>query len=84
MPALIQAHSDAVGGFDTTSAPVQEGFLGVCDLTWMAAKGIDGVIYGPGVGKTAHAENEYVNISQLITATKTYALTAMEFCGVAE
>jgi acetylornithine deacetylase len=83
VPALINAHSDAVGGFEISTPPVQEGFLGVCDLTWMDARGIQGVVYGPGVGRTAHAEDEYVRIHQLITAVKTYALSAMEFCGVA-
>ncbi|GAA5160926.1 MULTISPECIES: M20/M25/M40 family metallo-hydrolase [Amycolatopsis] len=82
--SLIGAHSDAVGGFEVSTPPVQEGFLGVCDLTWLDAKGVDGLVYGPGVGRTAHAEDEYVPIHQLITAAKTYALTAMDFCGVAD
>lgn len=83
IPAVMKAHSDAVGGFDVATPPQQEGFLGVCDLTWMDARGIDGLVYGPGVGRTAHAENEYVPIHQLITAVKTYALSAMDYCGVA-
>lgn len=83
VPALIRAHSDVVGGFEVSTPPLQEGFLGVCDLTWMDAKGIDGLVYGPGVGQTAHAENEFVPIHQLITAAKTYALTALSYCGVA-
>jgi acetylornithine deacetylase len=78
----MKAHSDAVGGFDLATPPKQEGFLGVCDLTWMDAQGIDGLVYGPGVGRTAHAENEYVPIHQIITAVKTYALSAMDYCGV--
>ncbi|MGW6459282.1 ArgE/DapE family deacylase [Streptomyces sp. NPDC055078] len=84
MPALIGAHSDAVAGFDAFSPPDRKGMLGVCDVTWLAARGIDGLVYGPGVLSTAHAEDEYVPIHQLITAAKTYALTAMEFCGVAD
>lgn len=81
LPAVLAAHSDSVGGFDVSTPPLQEGFLGVCDLTWMDARGVDGLVYGPGVGSTAHAENEYVPIHQLITAAKTYALTAMDYCG---
>jgi acetylornithine deacetylase len=84
LPAMISAHEDATGHDGTAVAPVQEGFLGVCDLTWMDAKGIQGLIYGPGVGKTAHAEDEYVPIDQLVTAAKTYALLAMRYCGVAQ
>ncbi|WP_091467772.1 ArgE/DapE family deacylase [Paenarthrobacter nitroguajacolicus] len=82
IPAVMKAHSDSVGGFGLATPPKQEGFLGVCDLTWMDAQGIDGLVYGPGVGRTAHAENEYVPIHQIITAVKTYALSAMDYCGV--
>lgn len=84
VPALIAAHSDVVGGFGVSTSPVQEGFFGVCDLTWMHARGIKGLVYGPGLGRTAHAEDEYVRIDQLVTAAKAYALTAIEFCGLAK
>jgi acetylornithine deacetylase/succinyl-diaminopimelate desuccinylase-like protein len=77
---LLQAHAAASGG----QAPVVTGFMGVCDLTWMDRMGVRGLVYGPGVGYTAHAENEYVEIAQLIQAAKTYAVTAMSWCGVAE
>ena len=59
----------------------REGFLGVCDLTWAKNAGIEGIAFGPGVGRTAHAIDEYVMIDQLVTACKTYALAAVEFCG---
>jgi acetylornithine deacetylase len=84
LPALEQAHSEALHGAGPLRPPVREGFLGVCDLTWLQQHGVDGVVYGPGVGRTAHAEDEYVPIHQLVTAAKTYALTAMAYCGVAE
>ncbi|WP_283135016.1 ArgE/DapE family deacylase [Rhizohabitans arisaemae] len=82
--SVSNAHVDALGGVEYAAPPKREGFFGVCDITWSAAQGIDGVIYGPGAAKTAHAENEYVPIHQLITATKTYALTALDFCGIAD
>ena len=82
----MAAHSDAVGGFGVSTSPVQKGFFfGVCDLTWMYASGIEGLVYGrPGVGGTAHAEDEYVRIDQLVTAAKAYALTALELCDLAK
>lgn len=83
LPAIEQAHSEAVHGPGSLRRPVREGFLGVCDITWMKQRGIDGVVYGPGVGRTAHAENEYVPIHQLITSAKTYALAALSYCGPA-
>ncbi|WP_327107290.1 ArgE/DapE family deacylase [Nonomuraea glycinis] len=63
--------------------PLSTGFMGVCDLTWMDSKGLGGLVYGPGVGYTAHAENEYVEIAQLVQSAKTYALAAIEWCGLA-
>lgn len=81
IPALAAAHSTALGGTDGSLAPLREGFFGLCDITWMDETGLQGVMYGPGVSLTAHAEDEYVPIEQLIVAAKTYALTAVEFCG---
>lgn len=80
-PALAQAHIEASGGVEVASAPREEGFFGVCDITWLAEQGVDGLMYGPGVTQTAHAENEFVPIHQMATAVKTYALTAMNYCG---
>ena len=41
------------------------------------------VIFGPGLTEQMHATNEWVNIEDVITATKTLALTIMEWCGCA-
>lgn len=78
--ALVGAHTTATGG----QPPLTTGFMGVCDLTWMDRKGIGGLVYGPGVGYTAHAENEYVEIAQLVQSAKTYALTAIDWCGLSD
>jgi acetylornithine deacetylase len=83
VPALSAAHSDALGAFDGSRPALREGFMGLCDATWLQQAGIPGVIYGPGAATTAHAEGEYVPIHQVITAAKTYALTALRYCGVA-
>lgn len=84
IPALVSAHSTALGKVDGSLPPLREGFFGLCDITWMDTIGLQGVMYGPGVALTAHAEDEYVPIEQLIIAAKTYALTAVEFCGLSE
>jgi len=85
LATVASAHERAYehGGI---AAPAQTGgFFGVCDQTWIDAKGItEGLVYGPGVGKTAHAEDEFVPIEQLVAATKTYALTVLAHCGVAD
>ena len=41
------------------------------------------VIFGPGPTDQMHATNEYVRIDDLIAATKVYALTILDWCGVA-
>jgi acetylornithine deacetylase len=84
IPAISSAHSAALGVSDGSLAPIRDGFFGLCDITWLTEQGVDGVMYGPGVGNTAHAEDEYVPIDQLLIAAKTYALTAIRFCGVAD
>jgi acetylornithine deacetylase/succinyl-diaminopimelate desuccinylase-like protein len=37
------------------------------------------VLFGPGSLEQAHKEDEYVEISQLVSAAKIYALTAFRF-----
>lgn len=81
LPTFMNAHQEAMGG-GADAAPVQSGFFGVCDVTWLQQQGSPGIIYGPGVASKAHAENESVPLHQLVTAAKTYALAAMDFCGV--
>lgn len=84
VPAIAAAHSFATSNTVDGQLPVREGFFGLCDMTWLERGGVHGVIYGPGVATTAHAEEEYVPISQLVIAAKTYALTAIEYCGLAD
>ena len=40
------------------------------------------VVYGPGSLEVAHAVNEFVSVEEVITATKTYALAVLDWCGV--
>ncbi|MDA0998981.1 MAG: ArgE/DapE family deacylase [bacterium] len=40
------------------------------------------VIFGPGPTTQMHANNEWVVVEDLITATKTLALSIMDWCGV--
>ncbi|MBD3227187.1 MAG: ArgE/DapE family deacylase [Candidatus Lokiarchaeota archaeon] len=37
------------------------------------------IVFGPGAATLAHAVNEYIEIKDLINATKTYAITAARF-----
>ena len=39
------------------------------------------VLFGTGNVRHAHAPDEFVCVEELISATKTLALTALRFCG---
>lgn len=84
LQTVLSSHELAYSHSGLDAPAQQGGFFGVCDVTWMDRKGIEGLIYGPGVANTAHAENEYVPVDQLIAAAKTYALAAIRHCGLAE
>jgi acetylornithine deacetylase len=45
--------------------------------------GIPTLLFGPGDIRTAHAPDEHVPIRELVEATRTIALAAVRFCGVA-
>jgi acetylornithine deacetylase/succinyl-diaminopimelate desuccinylase-like protein len=51
------------------------------DVPFLDAANIPTVAYGPGNLPQAHVENEYVPVDQLIVATKTLAIAAMNYCG---
>lgn len=58
-----------------------EGFTAASELAWYAEHGIVGSIFGPGRIAQAHSPNEYVEISQLILAARTMAMTAAAWCA---
>lgn len=60
---------------------VIKGMPAPVDVPFLDAAGIPTVAYGPGNLPQAHIENEYVPIDQLILATKTLAISAMNYCG---
>jgi formylaminopyrimidine deformylase len=73
------AHESATG-----EPAVFQGFTAVNDAAYLNARGIPAITYGPGSILVAHAVNEYVDIEELMTATRTYAASALEWCGVVE
>ena len=54
------------------------------DATFLNAEGIPSVTYGPGSLLHAHMVDEFVDVGELVTATKSFVLAAMDWCGVAE
>ena len=53
----------------------------VSDLAWLAEAGIPGLLYGPGDAAQAHGASEYLEIDDLVAATKVVALALVEWCG---
>ena len=61
-----------------------DGFPAPVDVPFLDQAGIPTLAYGPGNLPQAHAENEYVEIEQLVRASKTIAISALNWCGYAE
>lgn len=76
-----RAHRDAIYPRQVEDHKLFQGFCAVCDAAFLNRAGIPSVIYGPGSLLQAHSVDEYVNIEELIIATKTFALAALEWCG---
>jgi acetylornithine deacetylase len=59
------------------------GWCAVHDGTFLNQAGIPAISYGPGDVRQAHALDEHVEIADLVDACRTYALLAIEWCGLA-
>lgn len=59
--------------------PRFDAFPGTTDASLMAPAGVPCVICGPGDLARAHRENERIPLSELSSATRSYALAAIEF-----
>lgn len=80
---MAACHERAAVGSRFAGPAVMQGFYAVCDAAFLNAAGIPAVVYGPGSLLVAHAVDEYVEIDELLVATKAYAAAAIEWCGVA-
>ncbi|MBS1870053.1 MAG: ArgE/DapE family deacylase [Actinobacteria bacterium] len=60
-----------------------EGFPAVDDATWLTLGGTPAISYGPGDLKVAHADDEFVEIDEVLCATRAFAALAMDWCGIA-
>lgn len=81
--ACVAARQEAIGADPefATSQPI-EAFLAVDDATFLSQAGIPSITCGPGTCVMAHQVDEYVPVTEVIAAAKTYALLAMDWCGV--
>jgi acetylornithine deacetylase len=64
--------------------PLISGREGAADIRFMNGYGkTPTVIFGPGMTEQMHANNEWVDMDDLIQATKILALTVLEWCQIA-
>jgi acetylornithine deacetylase len=77
LPAVRRAVADAGGG-----VPAERAIAAGSDLRQYAAAGVPTLHYGPGDLDLAHGPGERVPISELVTATRAFALLALRTCGV--
>jgi acetylornithine deacetylase len=76
--ALCRKFSAVVG-----KEPVISGREGAADIRFMNRYGgTPTVIFGPGMTEQMHANNEWVNVEDLIQATKILSLTILDWCGI--
>ena len=74
--ACAYAYREALG-----DEPRYQSFQPVSDNTWYMQAGAPAILIGPGNFEVAHAYDEWVDIEEIIDATKIYALAAMSWCG---
>jgi acetylornithine deacetylase/succinyl-diaminopimelate desuccinylase family protein len=79
--AVQDAHEAAAAGSRFAGRPPVRGFAAVEDTAFLNAGGIPAISYGPGDIRVAHADDEFVLIDELMMATRTYALLALNWCG---
>ncbi len=72
--ALESCHKKATG-----NPAAEMMFRAYCEVEMVDRLNIPGAVYGPGNILQAHRPDEFVNIDEVISAAKTYALLAYDF-----
>jgi acetylornithine deacetylase len=78
---VARAHEEAAQGTRFEGPAAFTGFYAVCDAAFLNPQGIPSIVYGPGSLLVAHAIDEFIEIEELVLATKTYALATIDWCG---
>ena len=78
--AVKEAFAEATG-----EAAQLEGMTYASDMRHLVNTGrTPTLLFGPGDVRNAHGPDEYVEVGELIAATRTLAMTALRFCGCEE
>lgn len=81
--AMSRAHTAVAGDTPYAGPATVAGFCAVEDASFLTARGIPAISYGPGDLRVAHADDESVRIDEVITAAKAFAALAIDWCGTA-
>ncbi|NMO03564.1 ArgE/DapE family deacylase [Gordonia sp. TBRC 11910] len=81
--AMSKAHTAAAGQTPYAGPPTVAGFCAVEDCSFFTNSGIPAISYGPGDLRVAHADDEFCAIDEVVTAAKSFALLAADWCGIA-
>lgn len=77
---LYNAWKEAVGTPTTYS-----GTKYVSDASFLALQGVPTIVMGPGdINMGCHGVDEYVPVRDLVNCAKTFALAAMDWCGLSQ
>ncbi len=77
---LVRAHERVVGTSPVVGDLGRNSLFG-SDAPYLARAGIEAVVYGPGDPVLMNAPDERIQISEMVTAAKVYAVLAAELCG---
>ncbi len=72
---LVRAAREVAAGLGLDSAPA--GYQQASDGRFFAARGIDTILFGPGIPDLAHSPDEYVDLDEVTVAAKFYTQVAV-------
>lgn len=82
--ALVRAFGAVTGEAVERPSPQRPSSFGAAmEGTWLERAGIPSICFGPGDLTVAHTRDEHVRLDEVITAGKTLAACALEWCGAA-
>lgn len=86
-PAKVPRDTELVGLLSRSisdipgEVPIFSPFPASCEASFLVEAGIPTLIFGPGRIEEAHSANEFVPVTQVVTAGRVYALLALRLLG---
>lgn len=86
-PAKVPRDTELVGFLSRSisdipgEVPMFAPFPASCEASFLVEAGIPTLVFGPGRIEEAHSANEFVPVTQIVTAGRVYALLALRLLG---